>query len=179
MAGLLLAILGCSLALPDAGEGDSSGDRSVLGGTSTETVGPREDTAAPVASHAPDTADTGRYEYGVVTDVRITLPSEDFSTKVGEWFTVEFALVDDADEPADHWRTLVAVLLHCSGVEQPVGGLDDFVGNAAIMLGGALNPREVTVMVSTPCDGAVLEAFMVPYKDTLPIHAYSEPFVVL
>jgi len=175
MTGLLFVVIGCTLELPDDG-GDSREDGS--GGTSTETVLPHEDTSAPTASAGPDTADTGADEYGVVTNVRITLPSEDFSTKVGEWFPVEFALVDDADELQDHRETSLAVTLDCSGTEQYVGGLDDIVGMMALPVGGALNPRPATVMLSSACEAGRLKGAMVAYNDTPPIEAYSEVFAV-
>jgi hypothetical protein len=125
-----------------------------------------------------DEGDTGKFEPGVVTDVRITLPSTSFSTMIEEWFPVEFALVNDFDVPQDHWATLLKVTLMCDGNKEYIGGLDGIAGMMAISIGGGVNPRETTVMLVTACDSANLKTSLVPYNDAPPINAYSEPFVV-
>ena len=134
-------------------------------------------------THAPDDGagddvDTGKFEYGVVTNIRMGLPSEAFVVGAGEWFTVEFALVDDAGDLQDHWETLVPVTLDCDGEMRSVGGVADVVGRTAVSLGGSLNPRDSTVMLLEACESARLDALMVAYQGTPPFHAFSDFFEV-
>jgi hypothetical protein len=172
MIQLVNLLFACSA--PESANHGPNGSR----GSSSLEAGDTEPTGGGDRSDGGEEGDTGNYEPGAVTDVRITLPSTPFSTTIEEWFPVEFALVDDLDAPQDHWATGLKIMLVCDGSKEYIGGLDDIAGMMAITIGGGINPRETTVMLLNACDSANLEASLVPYNDTPPIHALSEPFVV-
>ena len=132
-----------------------------------------------VSLPSPD-ADTGLYDYGLVTAIDIELPSADFDATSGVWFQATFALIADDGTPADHWMVGIPLHVECDGTTKWVTGVDNIPGFTVLVMGGDYaNPRSVSVMVDGECETAALQAESPMYHKSPTVTGTSADFSVV